>query len=70
MTYLIHCVDKGLSSITFYAPNNIGYFPTGEDFLDEGYEFTVGDGATDQALQQGSFIRVESERRLTAFFGT
>ena len=61
MTYLIHYVDEGLSFVPFHTPNNIGYLLTRENCLNEGYEFTLGDGATDQASQQGSFIGVENE---------
>ena len=64
MTYLIHCVDKGLSISPRETANHISHVPAREDCLDEGYEFTFGDGAADQSLQ-GLFTRVENGRWLS-----
>ena len=64
MTYLIHCVDKGLSISPRETTNHISHVPAREDCLDEGYEFTFGDGTADQSLQ-GLFTRVENGRWLS-----
>ena len=59
MTYLIRYVDEGLG-IFSRKTSHIGDAPVREDFLNKGYDFTLGGRAADQALQ-GSFARVENE---------
>lgn len=60
VTYLVHCIDKYLSIFPSKTINNTSRAPVREDCLDKGHEFTLRDGAANQAMQ-GSFTGIENE---------
>ena len=50
ITYPIHYVDEGLSLTLPEAINHLGRPLVRKDCIDEGGEFVLGNGVTDQAL--------------------